>query len=171
MPTPMPATGSFHLVEAVTERFDGAPVAERRRWSDEFKAQAVAAALEPGVNVSALARRLGLSPPLLFGWRKAFLTSKNEAAAVASPSPVIEIVVREVTIRVCPDVSEADHHAQKQSLRWIGRRWPLMGHHRHPPADLQIEQRRPRRVAHPDPRAPRQPMAERRHRRAHALEL
>ena len=44
--TPMPATGSLQLVEAVIERFDGATVGERRRWSDEFKAQAVAAALE-----------------------------------------------------------------------------------------------------------------------------
>ena len=44
--TPMPATGSLQLVEAVIERFDGAPVGERRRWSDEFKAQAVAAALK-----------------------------------------------------------------------------------------------------------------------------
>jgi transposase len=94
------------LVEAVIERFDGTPVGERRRWSDEFKAQAVAAALEPGVNVSALARRLGISPPLLFGWRKAFLNSKGEAAA-SLPPPVIEIVVGDVTIRVCPDLSEA----------------------------------------------------------------
>ena len=75
--TPMPATGSLQLVEAVIERFDGAPVGERRRWWDEFKAQAVAAALEPGVNVSALARRLGISPPQLFGWRKAFLKKQD----------------------------------------------------------------------------------------------
>lgn len=73
----MPATGSLQLVEAVIERFDGAPIGERRRWSDEFKAQAVAAALEPGVNVSALARRLGISAPQLFGWRKAFLKKQK----------------------------------------------------------------------------------------------
>ncbi|TKD13473.1 transposase [Rhodobacter capsulatus] len=109
--TPMPTTGSLQLVEAVIERFDGAPVGERRRWSDEFKAQAVAAALEPGVNVSALARRLGISPPQLFGWRKAFL-KKQEADIMAGtptpmPTPMVEIVVGEVTIRVGPDVSEA----------------------------------------------------------------
>ncbi len=33
----MPATGSLQLVEAVIERFDGAPIRERRRWSDECK--------------------------------------------------------------------------------------------------------------------------------------
>ena len=105
--TPMPATGSLQLVEAVIEHFDGAPVGERRRWSDEFKAQAVAAALEPGVNVSALARRLGISPPQLFGWRKAFLKKRNADAPVGTSAPIVEIVVGEVMIRVGPDVSEA----------------------------------------------------------------
>jgi transposase len=105
--TPMPATGSLQLVEAVIERFDGAPVGERRRWSDEFKAQAVAAALEPGVNVSALARRLGISAPLLFGWRKAFLKKQNAVTPAGLPAPMVEIVVGEVTIRVGPDLSEA----------------------------------------------------------------
>ena len=114
--TPMPATGSLQLVEAVIERFDEAPVGERRRWSDEFKAQAVAAALELGVNVSALARRLRISPPQLFGWRKAFL--KKQEADITSgtltplPTPMVEIVVGKVTIRVGADVSEA-------SLGWI----------------------------------------------------
>lgn len=105
--TPMPATGSLQLVEAVIERFDGAPVGERRRWSDEFKVQAVAAALEPGVNVSALARRLGISPPQLFGWRKAFLKKQNADAPEVTVTSLVEIVVGEVTIRVGPDLSEA----------------------------------------------------------------
>lgn len=106
----MPATGSLQLVEAVIERFEGAPVGERRRWSDEFKAQAVAAALEPGVNVSALARRLGISPPQLFGWRKAFL-KKQEADIMAGtptpmPTPIVAFVVGEVLIRIGSAVSE-----------------------------------------------------------------
>lgn len=105
--TPMPATGSLQLVEAVIERFDGAPVGERRRWSDEFKAQAVAAALEPGVNVSALARRLGISPSQLFGWRNAFLKKQDTGASTGSLVSAVEIVVGEVTIRVGADVSEA----------------------------------------------------------------
>jgi transposase len=103
----MPATGSLQLVEAVIERLDGAPVGERRRWSDEFKAQAVAAALEPGVNVSALARRLGISPPQLFGWRKAFQNKQSEGAPSGTPAPLVEIVVGDVMVRVGPDLSEA----------------------------------------------------------------
>ena len=102
-------TGSFQLVEAVVERFGGAPVGERRRWSDAFKAEAVAASLEPGINVSALARRLGVTPPQLFGWRKAFLdkqgASRGEAAS--TPPVQIEILVGDITIRVGADLGEA----------------------------------------------------------------
>jgi transposase len=46
------------FVEVRAGRLEGAPVAERRRWSDAFKDRAVAASLEPGVNISALARSL-----------------------------------------------------------------------------------------------------------------
>lgn len=105
--TPMPATGSLQLVEAVIGPFEGAPVGERRRWSDDFKAQAVAAALEPGVNVSALARRLGISPPQLFGWRKAFMEKQSADTSKGAPPSAVEIVVGEVSIRVGADVSEA----------------------------------------------------------------
>ena len=105
--TPMPATGSLQLVEAVIERFNRAPVGERRRWSDEFKAQAVTAALEPGVNVSGLARRLGISPPQLFGWRKAFLKKQDADVPAVAATSLVEIVVGEVTIRVGADVNEA----------------------------------------------------------------
>ena len=104
--TPMPATGSLQLVEAFVERLDGAPVGERCRWSDEFKAQAVTAALEPGINVSALARRLGISPPQLFGWRKAFLNKQKEDAPAGASVPLVEIVVGDVIIRVGPDLGE-----------------------------------------------------------------
>ncbi|PVH27204.1 IS66 family insertion sequence hypothetical protein [Pararhodobacter oceanensis] len=106
--TPISTPSSFQLIEAVVDRFDGAPVGERRRWSDEFKAQAVAAALEPGVNVSALARRLGISPPQLFAWRKAYLKSQEEAKpAKPSQQALTEIVIGDATIRVGHDIGEA----------------------------------------------------------------
>ncbi|MBE2277332.1 MAG: transposase [Rhodobacteraceae bacterium] len=100
--TVIPTTGSFQLVEAVVEQFDGAAVGERRRWSDGFKTEAVEASLEPGINVSALARRLRLTPSQLLGWRKAFL-DKQEASRGEHPwmPPVlIEILVGDITIRV-----------------------------------------------------------------------
>lgn len=103
----MPATGSLQLVEAVVARLDGAPVGERRRWCDDFKAMAVRAALEPGVNASALARRSGISPTQLFGWRKVFLNRKNSDVSVDAPAYVVEVSVGEVVIRVSPDFEEA----------------------------------------------------------------
>jgi transposase len=104
----MPTHGSFQLIEAVVERLDGAPVGERRRWSDEFKAQAVAAAMAPDVNVSALARRLGISPPQLFGWRRAYLKTLDEAtSAHRSLQAPTEIVIGDAIIRVSPDIGEA----------------------------------------------------------------
>lgn len=42
----------------------------RRRWSDDDKARVVVESLRPGVNVSEVARRHGLSPQQLFGWRR-----------------------------------------------------------------------------------------------------
>jgi transposase len=42
----------------------------RRRWSDAEKDAIVAEAGKPGVNISALARRHGMKPSLLFRWRR-----------------------------------------------------------------------------------------------------
>jgi transposase len=42
----------------------------RRRWSDEEKEAIVAEAAFPGANVSAVARRHGIKPSLLFRWRR-----------------------------------------------------------------------------------------------------
>ena len=42
----------------------------RRQWSDDDKARIVVESLKPGANVSEVARRHGLSPQQLFGWRR-----------------------------------------------------------------------------------------------------
>jgi len=42
----------------------------RRSWPDEVKAAIVAESFEPGVKVSAVARRHGLTPQHLTGWRR-----------------------------------------------------------------------------------------------------
>lgn len=42
----------------------------RRRWSEAEKARIVMESLEPGANVSEVARRHGVSPQQLFGWRR-----------------------------------------------------------------------------------------------------
>ena len=42
----------------------------RRRWSSDEKARILVESLRPGANISAVARRNGLSPQQLFGWRR-----------------------------------------------------------------------------------------------------
>ena len=42
----------------------------RRRWSTDDKARILVESLKPGTNVSEAARRNGLSPQQLFGWRR-----------------------------------------------------------------------------------------------------
>jgi transposase-like protein len=42
----------------------------RRQWSQDDKARLVIESLKPGANVSELARRNGVSPQQLFGWRR-----------------------------------------------------------------------------------------------------
>ena len=44
----------------------------RRRWSEEDKRRLVAETLAPGETVHGVARRSGVSPSQLFGWRKRF---------------------------------------------------------------------------------------------------
>jgi transposase len=81
----------------------------RRQWSEAEKQAVVAEAERPGVNISAVARRHGIKPSLLFRWRRlardaqdqpstAFIpvtlalpaaeTSAQDVAAEADASPV-----------------------------------------------------------------------------------
>jgi transposase len=69
MSATVPETKSFHVIEAVS-LLEGAPVSGRRRWSARFKADLVAKTLEPGVNVSAIARNAGVLPAQLFVWKR-----------------------------------------------------------------------------------------------------
>ncbi|MBB4184790.1 transposase [Sinorhizobium terangae] len=107
------------MIEAVADRLEGAPRQLRRRWSDEFKARAVAEALESGASVSAIAHRLGIHPSQLFGWRRAVLDARKvsteparrEVVAAYAGEAVIEVVIGEVIVRARADVSEA--HLQR----------------------------------------------------------
>jgi transposase len=57
------------------EVFTGA--GRRRTWSDEDKARIVAEIVASGESVSAVARRHGLSPQQLFGWRRDLQVSQT----------------------------------------------------------------------------------------------
>jgi transposase len=58
----------------------------RRQWSANDKARIVVESLKPGTNVSEVARRHGLSPQQLFGWRRqAREAVGNAPAGLAGP--------------------------------------------------------------------------------------
>jgi transposase-like protein len=107
MSTPMRRTSPNQFVEVRAERLEGAPVAERRRWSDAFKEQAVAASLAPGVNISALARSLEITPSQLFGWRgsAAKRASQDMAKSQAASPQRIEIEIGGAVVRVAADLA------------------------------------------------------------------
>ncbi|MGE8106559.1 IS66 family insertion sequence element accessory protein TnpB [Allorhizobium sp. NPDC080224] len=74
------------MIEAVPDRLDGSPRQLRRFWSDEFKATAVEQACQPGVNMSAIARQIGILPSQLYRWRRELLASEEPG----QPAPAVE---------------------------------------------------------------------------------
>src|ERR1700674_2059575 len=108
------------------EVFTGA--GRRRTWTAEGKLRIVAESYAAGETVSAVARRHGLTPQQLFGWRRAagrpagtgrgehvpafapvIVDGAPPCASVAPPSAssVIEIVIGATTIRVAPGADVA----------------------------------------------------------------
>jgi len=105
----------------------------RRAWTVEQKAQIVAESYACGETVSAVARRYGLSPQQLFGWRRqarqhALCQAEKSGAtfapvvveecrpakdappiapAVPCGSHMIEIVIGAATVRVAPSIDVA----------------------------------------------------------------
>jgi len=55
----------------------------RRQWSGDDKARIIVESFKPGANVSEVARRNGLSPQQLFGWRREARELMAEDAAAA----------------------------------------------------------------------------------------
>jgi transposase len=76
------------------EVFTGA--GRRRKWSDEDKARIVAEIVASGDSVCSVARRHGLSPQQLFGWRRQLREAAgdhSEADEVQFVPAVVEAVV------------------------------------------------------------------------------
>ena len=72
---------TFSKVEVITG------VARRRRFSTELKLAVVAETMQPGMSISYVARRHGLSPSLVFRWRR--LMSEGGKQAVQADEEVI----------------------------------------------------------------------------------
>jgi transposase len=104
------------------EVFTGA--GRRRAWSAEQKALVISESYESGDTVSAVARRHGLTPQQLFGWRRAEDCAGARGSAFASvvvdagvphadmpiapafsgAAPMIEIVIGAATVRIPPGI-------------------------------------------------------------------
>ena len=56
-------------------------VQRRRRWGAAEKERLVAASLEPGASVSAVAREAGIHPSQLYGWRRQLCLRPRPGAA------------------------------------------------------------------------------------------
>jgi transposase len=59
-------------------------VQRRRRWSAAEKERLVAASLEPGTGVSAVARQAGIHPSQLYGWRRQLCARRQPATEFAA---------------------------------------------------------------------------------------
>src|SRR5580698_11368209 len=64
---------TFSKVEVITG------VARRRRFSTDLKLAVVAETMQPGMSISYVARRHGLSPSLVFRWRRLMTEGGHEA--------------------------------------------------------------------------------------------
>jgi transposase len=82
------------------EVFTGA--GRRRKWSDEDKARIVAEIVVSGDSVCAVARRHGLSPQQLFGWRRQLRESAarhSEAEGLRFVPAVVDVVAPATVLR------------------------------------------------------------------------
>ena len=119
----------------------------RRRWTAAQKAEILAESYESGATVSAVARRHGLTPQQLFGWRReaqrrakrraddddraaggatfAAVVVEEAVSRLEAPigadsggaSPTIEIVIGAATVRVAPGVDASTLTAVLRAVR------------------------------------------------------
>jgi transposase len=121
----MRRTSPNQFIEVRAERLEGAPVGERRRWSSDFKDRAIAASLEPGANISALARSLEITPSQLFSWRgaaarkaaKAKVGGRASAEPNATKTRRVEIEIAGAVVRVTADIAEDDLRRVLRAVR------------------------------------------------------
>src|ERR1700756_4485570 len=99
---------TFSKVEVITG------VARRRRFSTELKLAVVAETMQPGMSISYVARRHGLSPSLIFRWRRLMSEGGKEAvrvdedAVAASEVRRLEQRVRELERLLGPKTMEVE---------------------------------------------------------------
>ena len=103
---------TFSKVEVITG------VARRRRFTTEQKLSVVNETLQPGMSLSYVARRHGLSPSLVFRWRRLMSEGGKEAVRV-DEDVVAASEVRRLEERF-RELERQDHWRSRSSERlWI----------------------------------------------------
>jgi transposase len=74
---------------AAARRIEVITGGRRRRWSDDEKARAVEASLDPGAVVSVVARQHGATPQQLFTWRREARRRAQDGALAEGFVPVV----------------------------------------------------------------------------------
>jgi transposase len=69
----MPMSDTFSRVEVITG------IGRRRRFTTEQKLAVVTETMQPGMSIGYVARRHGLSPSLVFRWRRFMANGGREA--------------------------------------------------------------------------------------------
>jgi transposase-like protein len=91
-----------------------APGRRRRRLhSDEFKADAVAAAAQPGVSMASVAMARGINANLLRRWVRDTEVAPVKALASFAPTPTIKEVKAVDPLLACPDGDRPHCHRPK----------------------------------------------------------
>ena len=108
-------------------------VQRRRRWSTADKQQLVAASLEPGARVSALAREAGIHASQLYGWRRQLravapmgfapvrIASEGAPSGIAGPATIEIEFAAGARMRITGAADPATLTAAVAAL-WCGRR-------------------------------------------------
>ena len=73
-------------------------VQRRRRWSVAEKERLVAASLEPGTGVSAVARQAGIHPSQLYGWQRQLCLRRHPTAEFAAVRIAAEAAPTEIPV-------------------------------------------------------------------------
>jgi len=93
MPSDTTMSSSVDRVEIFSQ------IQRRRRWSVDQKLAILAEAGQPGMSISYVARRHGIAPSLVFGWRRRMAEGGKEAVR-ADDEVVARSEVRELEKRI-----------------------------------------------------------------------
>ncbi len=92
-------------------------IGRRRQFSEDFKAGIVEETLVPGAIVSEVARRHGLTPQQLFGWRRQAREAVSAETGDRAPLFVPAVVEPAPTLMVSPATSAAKPDRKRRARK------------------------------------------------------